>query len=52
MRMFRWNSEAMMEAALLVFAGLMGAASVVLAASSVAWAWLILWLQQRGIRER
>lgn len=27
-------------------------ASVVLAAGSVAWAWLILWLQGRDIRER
>lgn len=34
MRMFRWDNEAMMETALLVFAGLMGAAGVVLAAAS------------------
>jgi uncharacterized membrane protein YgdD (TMEM256/DUF423 family) len=32
--MFRWNNEAAMETALLVFAGLMGAAGVVLAAAS------------------
>ena len=33
-RVFRWNNEAMMESALLVFAGLMGAAGIVLAAAS------------------
>jgi len=27
-------------------------ASVVLTAGSVAWAWLILWLQRRGLRDR
>src|SRR6185369_1552691 len=32
--MFRWNNEVIMETALLVFAGLMGAAGVVLAAAS------------------
>jgi uncharacterized membrane protein YgdD (TMEM256/DUF423 family) len=34
MRMFRWNNEVMMETALLVFAGLMGAAGIILAAAS------------------
>src|SRR5258705_13061126 len=34
MRMFRWNNEAIMETALLVFAGLMGAAGIILAAAS------------------
>jgi len=32
--MFRWNNEVMMETALLVFAGLMGAAGIILAAAS------------------